>query len=262
MFLAVGAGDIVGGTLPPGVPRLLQGPALSGRRRRHPGPGRGAQHLPHGQPAPAPAPVYWLFLIGAVSLSAFPLLGGFFSKDRILLATFIHPGHLLQNLLVYRLVAAFLTPLYTFRVFFVAFPERPDGRRAEDDPAHSPHSWPGYCGPWRSGPGRRPVEPAGRHWQEFSGTLSGHRPRGPARPGGIPGHWSGPWGSSAPPWCWSLSLLAYLLYYRRPAREPALVGYWRQLLFSGFYLDQAVSVDLRPALSSRGRILWRQVDDR
>ena len=35
--------------------------------------------------------------------------------------------------LVAGLVAAFLTPLYTFRVFFVAFPERPGGRR--DDPA-------------------------------------------------------------------------------------------------------------------------------
>ena len=41
--------------LPPGVPRLLQGPALFGRGHRHPGPGRGAQHLPHGQPAPPPA---------------------------------------------------------------------------------------------------------------------------------------------------------------------------------------------------------------
>ena len=36
--------------------------------------------------------VSYLFLAGALCLSAFPLLGGFFSKDRILLATFIHPG--------------------------------------------------------------------------------------------------------------------------------------------------------------------------
>ena len=35
--------------------------------------------------------VSYLFLAGALCLSAFPLLGGYFSKDRILLATFIYP---------------------------------------------------------------------------------------------------------------------------------------------------------------------------
>ncbi|HZK13363.1 MAG TPA: proton-conducting transporter membrane subunit, partial [Desulfobaccales bacterium] len=33
----------------------------------------------------------YIFLAGALGLSAFPLLGGYFSKDRILLATFIYP---------------------------------------------------------------------------------------------------------------------------------------------------------------------------
>jgi NADH-quinone oxidoreductase subunit L len=55
--------------------------------------------------------------------------------------------------------------------------------------------------------------------------------------------------------------LAYFLYHRRPAREPALEGYWG-LLFSGFYLDRFYqSIFVRP-YQAMARFLWRQVDDR
>jgi NADH-quinone oxidoreductase subunit L len=75
--------------------------------------------------------IYYPFLIGALSLSAFPMIGGFFSKDRILLATFIGPGFIYKVFWLVALLAAFLTPLYTFRMFFTVFQDRPDGRTAE-----------------------------------------------------------------------------------------------------------------------------------
>jgi NADH-quinone oxidoreductase subunit L len=74
--------------------------------------------------------VAWLFLAGALCLSAFPLLGGYFSKDRILLATYIYPDFSHKIFWGISLVAAFLTPLYTFRCFFIIFADRPDGRTA------------------------------------------------------------------------------------------------------------------------------------
>jgi NADH-quinone oxidoreductase subunit L len=71
--------------------------------------------------------VHKVFLIGALSLSAFPLIGGFFSKDRILLAIFLHPATMYKVLWAIALIGALLTPLYTMRLFFIAFPNRPDG---------------------------------------------------------------------------------------------------------------------------------------
>ena len=93
MFLAVGAGDIVGGLFHlvshaffKALLFLTVGIVIQALAEEHNifRMGNLRRRLPV---------VYWLFLIGAVSLSAFPLLGGFFSKDRILLATFIlYPG--------------------------------------------------------------------------------------------------------------------------------------------------------------------------
>ena len=73
--------------------------------------------------------VFWLMLAGALCLSAFPTLGGYFSKDRILLSTFIHPGASYKLFWALGMSAAFLTALYTFRMFFIAFPNRIDGRQ-------------------------------------------------------------------------------------------------------------------------------------
>ncbi len=74
--------------------------------------------------------VYWLTLIGSLCLSAFPLVGGFFSKDRILLALFLHPEPIYKFLWLLAFVGAILTPLYTMRMFFTAFPNRSGGRSA------------------------------------------------------------------------------------------------------------------------------------
>ena len=55
--------------------------------------------------------------------------------------------------------------------------------------------------------------------------------------------------------------LAYWLYRRRPAREPALAGYWG-MWFSGFYLDRLYYLIFVRSYQALARFLWRQVDDR
>ncbi len=260
MFLAVGAGDIVGGLfhlvshaffksllfLTAGI--VIQALAeehnifrMGSLRRLLPG-------------------AYWLFLAGAISLSAFPMLGGFFSKDRILLATFIHPGAIYKIFWLLGLAAAFLTPLYTFRVFFVAFPERPGGRRAEEI-LPTPRFmawilWPlAVCA---LGDGL--LNLPGGFGKDFLGNYLA------VVPGARPDLGAG----AATEWTMGLlsaalvlvSLtLAYFRYRRRPALEPALEGYWG-LLFSAFYLDRLYqSIFVRP-YQAMARFLWRQVDDR
>ena len=132
MILAVGAADIIGGMFHllshaffKSLLFLTAGYVIQALDEEHDifKMGNLRRLLPH---------IYWPFLIGALCLSAFPLIGGFFSKDRILLATFLQSG------LDYRIwwslaaLAALLTPIYTFRMFFLAFLERPGGRRPED----------------------------------------------------------------------------------------------------------------------------------
>jgi NADH-quinone oxidoreductase subunit L len=72
-------------------------------------------------------PVTWVtFLCGALALSGFPLLSGFWSKDDVLAATWgasqasTHGGAYLL-LWVVGLVTAFLTAFYTFRAYFMTF---------------------------------------------------------------------------------------------------------------------------------------------
>lgn len=63
--------------------------------------------------------VYLCFLIGGGALSAIPVLSaGFYSKDEILAGAMAN-GH--TYLLVAGLIGAFLTPLYTFRMIYIAF---------------------------------------------------------------------------------------------------------------------------------------------
>jgi len=203
---------------------------------------------------------YWLFLAGAVSLSAFPLMGGFFSKDRILLATFIHPGGAYTIFWLLGMGAAFLTPLYTFRVFFVAFPERPDGRRAEEI-----HPTPRFMA-WILWPlavcalGDGLLNLPGGFGKNFLGYYLASVPG--ARPdlgAGVATEWA--MGLMSAATVLASMTLAYFLYRRRPALEPAITGFWG-MLFSGFYLDWLYErIFVRP-YQAAARFLWQQVDDR
>ena len=99
MILAVGAGDIVGGMFHllshaffKSLLFLCAGCVIQAVAEEHDifKMGNLRKHLPG---------VFWLMLAGALCLGAFPTLGGYFSKDRILLSTFIHPGSELQGVL-------------------------------------------------------------------------------------------------------------------------------------------------------------------
>ncbi|MCB2187927.1 MAG: NADH-quinone oxidoreductase subunit L [Deltaproteobacteria bacterium] len=72
------------------------------------------------------------FLIGALALSAFPMVGGYFSKDRILLAALTAPGLAYHLCWAAGFAAALLTPVYTFRAYLIAFGSREEGRVAGD----------------------------------------------------------------------------------------------------------------------------------
>ncbi len=65
--------------------------------------------------------VYWPFLAGAAALSALPPTAGFFSKDEILISTFLHAGIFYKFLWFIAILTAALTALYTFRLFFIVF---------------------------------------------------------------------------------------------------------------------------------------------
>lgn len=65
--------------------------------------------------------VFWLFLAGAVSLGALPPFGGFLNKDRVILAVFTNPDPQFRFFWGGALVATFLTGLYTFRLFLTVF---------------------------------------------------------------------------------------------------------------------------------------------
>jgi len=71
---------------------------------------------------------YWQFLVGALALSGFPLLAGFWSKDEILLGTFV------DNPLLYyiSMFTAFLTAFYTFRAVYRVFFGQPRNQRLYD----------------------------------------------------------------------------------------------------------------------------------
>src|SRR5262249_31832591 len=100
---------------------------------------------------------HWTFLCGAVALSGFPLLSGFWSKDEILAAaldasTTAPHGQTYLLLLVIAVVTAFLTPFYTFRAYFMTFwgplkvPEEADAHHGHAHDEHATHGHGGHGG--------------------------------------------------------------------------------------------------------------------
>ncbi|KHK03322.1 NADH-quinone oxidoreductase subunit 5 family protein [Desulfovibrio sp. TomC] len=65
--------------------------------------------------------LFILFACGAAALAALPLTSGYFSKGRTLADAVAHPGPAYLLAFVLGIVAAFVTALYVFRLFFVAF---------------------------------------------------------------------------------------------------------------------------------------------
>jgi NADH-quinone oxidoreductase subunit L len=79
----------------------------------------------------------WAFLVGSLALVGIPPFSGFFSKDPIIAAQLDLGGELGYFLFVCCIAGAFLTGLYTFRLYFVVF----HGERSEfaREHLHEPH---------------------------------------------------------------------------------------------------------------------------
>jgi NADH-quinone oxidoreductase subunit L len=71
---------------------------------------------------------FWTFLIGALALSGFPLLSGFFSKDEILAAGFVNGQYVLY---VVGVLTALLTAFYIFRAVLLTFGGKPRWQEGE-----------------------------------------------------------------------------------------------------------------------------------
>jgi NADH-quinone oxidoreductase subunit L len=84
----------------------------------------------------------WCFLAGALALVGIPPFSGFFSKDSIVAST-INIGWYGWIFWVCGVAGAFLTGLYTFRLWFLVFPGEPSAYVREHHHAH---------GRWREGP--------------------------------------------------------------------------------------------------------------
>ncbi|MFC4321919.1 NADH-quinone oxidoreductase subunit L [Litchfieldia salsa] len=75
-----------------------------------------------------------LFLIGTLAISGVPLFSGFFSKEEILIVTWVHGNYVLFWIAV---IAAFFTAFYMFRLFFMVFggESRGDSKHAHESPS-------------------------------------------------------------------------------------------------------------------------------
>ncbi len=76
---------------------------------------------------------YWTFVIGSLALAGFPFTAGFFSKDELLLASWMSGG-LGQALTVLGVITAGMTAFYSFRLVFVTF-----WGESRVDPHHAGH---------------------------------------------------------------------------------------------------------------------------
>jgi NADH-quinone oxidoreductase subunit L len=77
----------------------------------------------------------WAFLAGALALVGVPPFSGFFSKDSIVAAA-LHDHWYGVVLAIAALAGAFLTGLYTFRLYFIVFPGEPSAFVREHHHAH------------------------------------------------------------------------------------------------------------------------------
>ncbi len=257
MILAVGAGDIIGGMFHllshaffKALLFLGAGCVIQALEEEH-------NIFKMGNLRRLLPQVYWPFLIGALSLSAFPMIGGFFSKDRILEATFIHPQAIYKVYWVLATLAAGLTVIYTFRMFFTAFLERTGGRTPETVKPIPRLMvwvlWPLAILALGDGLLNLPGGPGKMLLANFFATVPGARPD-------LGASLAVSWGLGLGDAVLVLASL-WLTYhlFRRP--RPDFWGSWQETLFSAFYLDWLY---LRLVARPYQRLavwLWQDVDE-
>ncbi len=83
---------------------------------------------------------YWTFLIGTLALAGLPPFAGFFSKDAILLSALGEA----PIAYVIGMITAFLTAVYSFRMFFLVFSGKPRNQELYEHAHESPSmmTWP------------------------------------------------------------------------------------------------------------------------
>ncbi len=154
MFLGVGLGAYANGMFHLMTHAFFKALLFLGGRPRHPRAHRRAGHPQACGGLGTLMPMTkWVFLIGALALVGVPPFAGFFSKDAVIPAA-AERGAYGWVLLAGALVGAFLTGLYTFRLYFVVFrgepsaelrapvsrPPRQGGAGVDDDPGVDPRA--------------------------------------------------------------------------------------------------------------------------
>ncbi len=262
MFLGVGAGDVTGSLF-----QLLSHAFYKALLFLAAGCIIQALHEEHDifrmgnlrQSLPA---IFPLFLAGALSLAAVPPFGGYFSKDHILAAAYSHPDPVYRVFWVLGMITSFLTPLYTFRLFFLLFLHKPvqtDGRHNLPVPRVMVWVlWPLAILSLAAGALNFPALFFGSEW--LAGYLA------PIKGGGLfippsPGVESMTLGLSG-----VLSILALVsayFLYRPVAFRPAAPRRERlgEVFLSGFYLDLLYARAIAGPYRSISRFLWKDVDE-
>lgn len=80
-----------------------------------------------------------LMLIGTLSLTGFPLTAGYFSKDAVIEAAFVHHGPVSAICFWLLVISAFFTAFYSWRLIFLTFHGKP---RADKKLMHHAHESP------------------------------------------------------------------------------------------------------------------------
>jgi NADH-quinone oxidoreductase subunit L len=264
MFLGVGAGDVTGGMF-----HLLNHAFFKSLLFMAAGCVIQAMHEEHdifrmgGLRRRLPL-VFWLFLAGSLGLGAIPPFSGFFSKDRVLLATFLHPEFIYKVLWFIGVVTAFLTPLYTFRLFFIAFLDRPTQPPPETLPLPRLMSgilWPLAILSLAGGLLNFPRVLSGSEWlARFLASVPGAVPSLPVPPG-MEGTMELSMGA--------LSLVAlglsYYLYnpkkFQFTPAPGAMAPFVEDLFFNAFYLDRLYRWAIANPYRRIAGFLWERVDE-
>lgn len=264
MFLALGAGDIIGSmsfllshAFYKSLLFLCAGCILKALHEQ------GDIFLMGGLRGRMPK-VFWLFLAGALSLGAIPLTGGFFNKDRVILAVFANYDSVYRIFYVAALAASFLTTLYTFRLFFAVF-LRPPGEAVRDvrpvPPIMVNTLWPLALLALVAGYLNLSPEWGGEEW--FSGYLA--RIPGAVEHIGAAGDLEGQIAVADSALSILAVILAYAFYgpgesvfFRQAAQRLKALG---GLFLAGFYLDSLYLAAVAHPYELLAKILWRDVDE-
>lgn len=199
----------------------------------------------------------WTFFLGSLALAGFPFTAGFFSKDELLLVSWMS-GPLGRILAVLGIITAFMTAFYIFRLWFVTF-----WGESRVDPQHADHVHePSYVmtfplvvlAPLSIATGYFGIpeflQPS------FSGGEGGDIHHGAAATGiMVAASLAGLLGIAA----------AYVLYVKSPDLPDRLMNRWRllyQLSLNKWYVDEAYDRTIVNPTFQIADQLWKRVDVR